>query len=507
MKQNNDTQNPSRRQFFKQTGGVAALVATGGIAPGHAFAEAQPESSLPSRAKNIIFLVSDGMSHGTLAMADQYRRLVDGRPSNWMGLYDRPGVRRGLMDMASANNLVTDSSAASSSWGCGRRVHNGSVNVHSDGEWFEPILPIARRHGLRTGLVTTATVTHATPAGFAANGERRGAEMDFAVQYLEREIDVILGGGSRLFLPNHREDERDLVADFVKKGYAHSSTREELVALPPEKERVLGLFGGGHVPFEIDRQNDPELLARVPSLAEMTETALRLLSLGDNGFIVQIEAARVDHAAHNNDLSGLVFDQLAFDDAIEVALRFADEHPDTLVIVTTDHGNANPGLNTGRHRGRDQLGRLRDFKTSLSRLAADLNSIEDPTSSIVKELVEAKTGISLSDNHAGMLVDRLQGEVPVHYHRMSGLHAVVGQILANTLQVGWVGNSHTSDYVELAAIGPGSEGVKAFNRNTELFTLMTGALGIHPFSGRKSGESTSRPDRRRPAFHSAKSAS
>ena len=481
MHETKHTQNLSRRKFFKQTGGVAAITAMGGLPAGKALAESQSESSPTRRAKNIIFLVSDGMSHGTLAMADQYRRLVDGRPSNWLKLYDRPGIHRGLMDMASADNLVTDSAAASSSWGCGKRIPNGRINVDQDGQWLEPILPIAHRHGLRTGLVTTAAVTHATPAGFAANGERRGrgGQMNFAVQYLERGIDVILGGGSRFFNAHRRGDDRDLVADYVEKGYAHSSNRDELLALPPEQERILGLFQGRHLPFEIDRLNNPDLLAGVPSLAEMTDAALRRLSRGDNGFIVQIEGARVDHAAHRNDLCGLIFDQLAFDDAIEVALRFADEHPDTLVIVTTDHGNANPGLNTGPDRGEHHLGLLRNFKTSLDQLAGNLQSIGNPTVANVTELVEARTGIVLAENHANMLVDRLQGEVPVHYHRMNPFYSVLGQLLANTLEVGWVGNTHTSDYVELAAIGPGSERIKAFNRNTDMFTLMTGVLGIH----------------------------
>ncbi len=479
MKNKKGSHDLTRRQFLKlQTGGIAALAAMGGLPAGKVLAGSQSKPSSTRQAKNIIFMVSDGMSHGTLAMADQYRRLVENRPSNWMKLYDRPGTHRGLMDMASANNLVTDSSAASSSWGCGQRIPNGRMNVNANGKWLEPILPIAHRHGLRTGVVTTATVTHATPAGFVANGESRGAQEDFAVQYLERGIDVILGGGMRFFNPSQRRDGRDLYEEYAAKGYAYTGIRDELLALPPEQERILGLFTPWNLPYEIDRQNDSNQLTRVPSLAEMTDAALHHLSLGDNGFIVQIEGARIDHAAHRNDLSGLIFDQLAFDDAIEVALRFADKHPDTLIIVTSDHGNANPGLNTGPDQGEQQLGRLRNFKISLSQLSRDLRSIETPKTTNVKELIEARTGIALEPNHANMLVDRLKNEVPVHYNRMGSVNAVLGQILANFLEVGWVGNTHTSDYVELAAIGPGSERVKAFNRNTEMFTLMTRVLGL-----------------------------
>src|SRR5690606_27333739 len=102
-------------------------------------------------------------------------------------------------ETTSANSIVTDSAAAASAWGGGIRVPNGSVNVAAGGEESVPLQSKLRERGIPTGLVTTATVTHATPAGFAANSADRGREEDIAEQYLAREVPVILGGGTKFF--------------------------------------------------------------------------------------------------------------------------------------------------------------------------------------------------------------------------------------------------------------------------------------------------------------------
>ena len=115
--------------------------------------------------RNIIWMVSDGMSPGVLPLADRLSRIVRGKGLVWHGLLSRPECAHGLMDMASLTSMVTDSSAASSAWGSGTRILNGMVNTLPDGTKLTPLAEIAHAGGKRVGLVTTATVTHATPAG------------------------------------------------------------------------------------------------------------------------------------------------------------------------------------------------------------------------------------------------------------------------------------------------------------------------------------------------------
>ncbi|MCB1132147.1 MAG: alkaline phosphatase, partial [Verrucomicrobiae bacterium] len=294
----------SRRDLLKTLGlgGVAGLVGTRA-------ALAEETVSRPAgKVRGIVYMVSDGMSPGVLTLAEKWSQLARGRGTKWWELYNDRSVARGLMDTASANSMVTDSAAASSSWGGGRRVNNGSINIDPHGHDLTPFLKLLREKGGLTGLVTTATVTHATPAGFAANHADRNDEQAIAPQYLGR-VDVILGGGSGYFEAKNRKDGRDLHGEFVKAGYQHVPDRDSLLAAKSAK--LLGTFHPGHLPYSIDRDHDSALAAKVPTLAEMATAALSRFLADDRPFLLQVEGARIDHAAHFNDIGGLLGDQLA----------------------------------------------------------------------------------------------------------------------------------------------------------------------------------------------------
>jgi len=424
-------------------------------------------------ARNIIFLVSDGMSSGTLAMADIMLRRRESRVSHWLRLYEEGRARRALMDMASANRIVTCSAAASSSWSCGRRVNNGAVNVGPEGEQYLPIFSIMQDSGKSTGLVTTTRITHATPAGFAANVEDRNMEDEIAIQYLERGVDVLMGGGNRHYDPAQREDGRDLYTEYRNAGYHVAQHKTEMFWKGSRTNRLLGIFSEGHLPYTLDHINTPDFMEKIPTLAEMTDIALQKLSNGPNGFIILIEGGRVDHAAHENDIGGLIYDQIAFDEAIGVVLDFVENRNDTLVIITTDHGNANPGFNSGPDESFD---RIQHFRHSSAWIQSGLN--EKSTVSQVRDRVYAATGVEIHNDEAEIYVRSVRRTYSSVYRRMSGRSSVLGQILANYTNVNWIGGSHTADYVELCAFGPGSETLKGFVRNTTIFDLMLKAAGV-----------------------------
>lgn len=473
----------SRRTFLR-TGAVSAVLIGSGLLTTDAIRSATKPKEIDEGARNIIFLVSDGMSSGTLTLADLMLRRRDGRASHWIQLYDRADVRRGLMDMASLDSVVTDSAAAASSWGCGHRINNGGVNWGPNGEEFTPILRYFSNAGKSTGLVTTTRITHATPAGFAANVPQRGMEDEIAVQYLERKIDVLLGGGSRHFEKARRRDSRDLYAEYTKAEYHVVRKKQDLFNLPNDQKRILGTFYDDHVPYTLDHLHTAEYRETIPTLAEMTQIALNRLSRNRNGFILQVEGGRVDHAAHGNDVGGLIFDQIAFDDAIGVVVEFAEQNKDTLVIITTDHGNANPGLNgegPGYRDSNKHFDRIARFKHTNTWILTGLN--EESTVSAIRERIEAATGIAVTENEARILRDAYRGVHEPVYAMMSRPWAVMGQILANYTSVNWIGTTHTADYVELAAFGPGSEAIGPFTKNTELFEVMTKSAGIRVTAG------------------------
>lgn len=170
-----------------------------------------------SRAKNIIFLISDGMSSGTLTMTNLYSQNILGRDTNWLNLYFENKVSRALMDTASASSIVTDSAAASSSFGGGFRVPNGSLNVGDNGEKHLPIWQKFKKMGKKAGCVTTVTITHATPAGFCVNSASRNSELEIAENYAELGFDVMMGGGDEFFDLKKRPDNKDVYETYKKK--------------------------------------------------------------------------------------------------------------------------------------------------------------------------------------------------------------------------------------------------------------------------------------------------
>jgi len=466
------------RRSFLQAGIASSLFAgTGGIAS-RVWAGTPVASRNGGQAKNVIFLVSDGMSMGTLTIADQYLRWRDQKPSNWVHFLEEEIGKRGVMDMSARNSIVTDSAAAAAAWGCGHRVNNGSLNIAPDGTHHKTICVKAKEAGKATGLVTTTQITHATPAGFVANVPRRNLQETIARQMFEREVDVLLGGGIEHFDPQHRSDDRNLIAEFEQKGYAIARTTAQLKEHAAKADKILGPFHRGHLPYEVDRLNNEQHKQNIPSLAQMTQSALQMLSRHENGFLLQVEGGRVDHAAHANDVAGLVFDQIAFDEAIGVAYEFVRQNPDTLVIVTTDHGNANPGLSSGDNDGQNQFSQLSRFTGTHEAILPGLNrnsSVED-----IQNRIKQFTQLDIRDTHANMLRDHMRGQFAMPYHRMNSTTAILGQILANAIEIGWMSNWHTSDLVELWAYGPGSEAIRYHQLNTDLHHLMTGVLDLEP---------------------------
>lgn len=479
----------NRRYFFKGAGVLAGVA--GGLEALEA--AAQKPNAQPRR---IIFMVADGMSPSVLPLAEQFSLRVRGKGLLWQALLNRPEAWRGWMDMASLDSLVTDSSSASSSWGSGSRIFNGWVNVLPDGTRLTPICDLVRDKGYLTALVTTATVTHATPAGFAASVRRRDDEHLIAEQYLDK-VDVILGGGRRFFSPDSRKDGKDLAASFRAAGYAHAENREQLLAQAPEAKRMLGLFSGSHMPYTVDHRHSETASKLVPTLAEMAGAALSILEKQNRPFLIQIEGARVDHAAHANDAAGLLWDQIAFDEAIETVLRFAEGRPDTLVVITSDHGNSNPGLvgmGVEYRQSNASFERLAGIKASFNAVSPRLAGTAEysmnpqqssgvaggaPSVARIQELAEQYFGFRFTPEEAEILRRCASGERKLCVNRqLDSAVGILGQVVGNHTGIHWTGTSHTSDYTLVTALGPGADRFAGFIRNTSVFSTLTELAGI-----------------------------
>ncbi len=466
----------NRRNFFK--GGSLALLGSSLLSPADVLADvASSNLGKGKTARNIIFLVSDGMSTGTLNMANLMMMRKEGRMSKWLSLYQQDKVKRALMDTASASSLVTDSAAASSSWGGGMRVMNGALNVNADGSFNKPIWQKFKALGKAAGCVTTVPVTHATPAGFCVNSVKRDDQPGIALQYLENGFDVLMGGGLEFFNPDKRKDKQDVFSLFSKKGYKVVKSRQQMMDIPSSSlAPVLGVFHENGLPFSLDLENDEELKKEVPTLAEMTRAAINRLDKNKKGFVLQVEAGKVDWAAHSNDAGALIYDQIAFDNAIRVAMDFAEKSKDTLIIITTDHGNANPGLFYGS-KATDNFDRIQKFKHTNDWILNGIDNSYSPSQLI--ERVEYAQGYAISKDEALLLLksyQKLDDNGLYNPRHLPFRELAQMQVAYNS--VGWGSMDHSADYVELCMFGPGSELLRPFVKNTDIHNLMLKAAGV-----------------------------
>lgn len=260
----------------------------------------------------------------------------------------------------SSNFMVTDSAAAGTAMATGVKTNQFRIGMGPDQEILETILEKAKKAGKSVGVVTTTTVTHGTPASFYAHVPARWAEDEIARQLIENNaVDLVLGGGRGFFYPkghldpetgeaSSRKDERNLVAEAEAAGATVLQKTEEFLALletleagdPPDK--VLGLFSHGHMAYDLLRGDDPW---GEPSLAEMTDLAIRFLSRNPKGYFLLIEGGRIDHAGHDNKAHLVFTETIAFDDAVARGLEETERDANLLIVVTSDHETGGMAIN------------------------------------------------------------------------------------------------------------------------------------------------------------------
>lgn len=315
------------------------------------------------RARNIILMISDGNGVGT----NYATRLFLGQSQGGYGdeavLPYEAFPYLALAKTYNVNAQTPDSAATATAIMTGVKTRFGVVSANQNvlrgdcaslpGNTAATLNQVLSAHGRSTGIVTTTRITHATPATAYAHSADRNFEhsvpegctqqTDIARQLVAAlesgVIDVALGGGRRGFIDNMTTDEEgqpgkrgdglNLIARARDAGVHYVWDQAGFDTAPRDGTPVLGLFESSHMRYEADRDNEP-------SLAEMTAAAIEMLRGNEDGFFLQVEAGRVDHANHAGNLAGAVSEGLAFARAVEVADAMTDD-TDTLIIVTADH--------------------------------------------------------------------------------------------------------------------------------------------------------------------------
>lgn len=283
--------------------------------------------------RNVILMIGDGMG-----LPDVYAAMtVSGVPLN---------IERcktiGLQKTYSASHYITDSGAAGTALATGTKTKNGAIGVDTLGNCVKSILEIAEENGLSTGLVSTSSITHATPASFIAHQSSRGSYEDIAKDFLKTDIDIFIGGGIDHFA--RRKDKSNLLDSLKYRGYEVDTTLA--LVLGSGAPKIAGLTAAVHNPYRLKGRGD--------MLPASTGKAIEVLSRNPKGFFLMVEGSQIDWAAHSNLADTVVDETLDFDKAVGRALDFAETDGHTLVIITADHETGGVTI-TGGNREKHQV--------------------------------------------------------------------------------------------------------------------------------------------------------
>jgi len=302
-----------------------------------------PHKFKTDNPRNIILLIGDGMG---------ISQLQAGLTANRGRLFLENFKHIGFSKTHSSDNYITDSAAGGTAISAGVKTYNGAIGVDPEKNPVKTILEKAEEKGLATGLVSTSSITHATPASFIAHQTSRNMYEEIAADFLKTDIDVFIGGGYNHFA--NREDGLNLIEKLKENGYKVEQDISKIKKV--KKGKLAGLTAPAH---------NARIEERGDMLEVATETALNILKRNKKGFFLMVEGSQIDWGGHAASTIYVVEDMLDFDKTVGNALEFAAKDGETLVIVTSDHetggmavlnGDYNNGMvvgefTTGGHTG------------------------------------------------------------------------------------------------------------------------------------------------------------
>ncbi|XP_063409463.1 alkaline phosphatase, tissue-nonspecific isozyme-like isoform X1 [Mytilus trossulus] len=352
-------------------------------------------------AKNVILFIGDGMGMSTITASRIYKGQKQGRPGEETVLKFEEFPHVALSKVYGVDRQVPDSAQTATALmggvktnvkvlGYTEDVKTDNCSSESITKRVYTILDHFQNAGRGTGIVTTARLTHATPAAAYAHTAQRNWEndkdmikagvtgdcTDIAYQLVNDnyDIQVAMGGGRRNFLPNttfdpeygrqgKRQDGIDLIERWKEMQSARNRSHQyvwnnqQFDSIDPmTTDYVLGLFENSHMQYEVDRNRSA---SGEPSISEMTEKAINILKRNTNGFFLMVEGGRIDHAHHDTKGALALEETLAFEEAISTALEMTD-NKETLIIVTADHSHVFT-IGGYTNRGNDILGLVEPF--------------------------------------------------------------------------------------------------------------------------------------------------
>ncbi len=469
-------------------------------------------------AKNVILFVGDGMGISTLTAARIYEGQLEGGNGEEGYLSFETFPYTALVKTYNVDAQTPDSAGTMTAMMSGIKTDVGTIGVDEDivrgdcstvaGNEVVTALEWAEMKGLSTGVISTARITHATPAATYAKSADRNWEdnsdmpasasecEDIASQLINFEanlesrfadtdvdgIEVAMGGGRRHFLPKDtaynvekpveageegdRTDGRDLPTEWTTmyENGVYVTDQAGFDAIDTEStERVLGLFNESHMLYEADRAND---IAGEPSLSEMTEKAIQVLDNNDNGYFLMVESGRIDHGHHAGSAYNALTDTLEFAAAVQAAVDTASD--DTLILVTADHSHVFTIAGYPK-RGNPILGKVVAVGSDTPSLASD--GMPYTTVGYTNGLgFAAIDGETDADVRYGMAGDTGRVDLTSVDTEDSGFHQEALIPLGS--------ETHAGEDISLHAMGPGAHKAQGTIEQSVVFHLIREALGL-----------------------------
>ncbi|WP_272575140.1 alkaline phosphatase [Providencia sp. PROV273] len=444
------------------------------------FSAAANTSEKPQTVKNVIVMIPDGMSVTGTTLARLYKGeslALDPLASGLMTTWNGDGT---IADSAPAGSAISSGwkSQSGNIASTGKKYDWPGVKTPSQGEELRPVatlLEASRLSGRSVGIISTSEFMHATPADFSAHDPSRKSYDNLTEQIVYNNLDVILGGGAKYLKPENRADKEDMAKILSSRGYSIVNTPKQLDTFSGKK--LVGVFGktDKHTALSYDLDRDPAL---EPSLAQMTQKAIDVLSQNPDGFFLMIEGSKVDWAAHANDPVGIISDVLAFDDAVAKAVDFAKKDGNTLIVAMTDHGNS--GISIGDRSTSENYDKthwtrfinpLKKAKVTGEGFEAILESQSAKQDAVkIRALATQWLGVDdLTDEEVNSIMGAKSG----------ALNYVIGPILAQRAKIGFTTNGHTGEDVVLYSYDPRGRLLGGLMDNTEVAHFMASALDVN----------------------------
>jgi len=438
-------------------------------------------SQNPKPVKNIVVMIPDGTSLSVYSAARWFKYF------NGMGeSLNIDPYFTGTVTTFSSNAPIGDSAPTGSTYATGVLQQSGNVAIHPEisdndiypvdsGRTWQPAATILEALKIEkkkaVGLVVTSEFTHATPADFSAHHNKRNNNKAIAPQIAYQNLDVMFGGGNRHITPDIREHLVTNMTTFIQ------NNKDELLNFKGNG-KVWALFQESALPYNIDR--NPE---KIPSLAEMTEKALQVLSANKNGFFLMVEGSQVDWAAHANDPATIIDEYLAFDEAVGKVMAFAKEDGNTAVVIMSDHGTGGMSIGTRECSGastrtlEELFGAVSKIKISASGLESILMETKPEE---FKAVFKQYTGMDITDEEL-LLLHSSKNYKESDYTQVgtsNNLAHNIVMIMNSRSCFGFTTGSHTGEEVLMAAYHPQGDVPRGNMRNTEINRYLQQVSGL-----------------------------